>query len=156
VFGHGDKEPQGENLTALDGLTFDGLGESETMKTSNPFSRESRIMLETSLRAGLRLVEIDLETVDEFHNQTARYFQKRIEDFKKNAASRPDSYWEEDLGGGTTRGELASEERGELETLAQMNNRFGLLAAYAIFERCLTRIHQDMRSLKLVRDRYFD
>src|ERR1019366_5362485 len=103
---------------------------------STPFSRNNRIMMEAFLRAGLRIAATDLEIADEFHGQTGRYFQKKIEAFRASADSQPNSYWEQDLGG-ITRGELDSEKLGELETLAEMNNRFGLLAVFATFERLL-------------------
>jgi hypothetical protein len=115
----------------------------------------SRNFIDASLRAGLRIAEYDLETVDEFHKQTARYFQKKIEAFRTESVSHPDSYWKQDVGAGITRGDLASEKLNELETLAQMNNRFGILGVFATFERLLLRIHQDMMHLKLVRNRHF-
>jgi hypothetical protein len=111
-------------------------------------------MMETFLRAGLRIAEYDFEFADEFHKQTGRYFQKKIEAFKARADSHPDAYWEQDVGG-TTRGELASEELRELESFAEMNNRFGLLAVFAAFERLLQRIHQDMMNQNLIHDRRF-
>jgi hypothetical protein len=51
-------------------------------------------MMETFLRAGLRIAEYDLEFSDEFHRGTGRYFQKKIEAFKVRADSNPDAYWE--------------------------------------------------------------
>jgi hypothetical protein len=111
-------------------------------------------MMETFLRAGLRIAEYDLEFADEFHNRTGRYFQKKIEAFKARADSHPDAYWEQDVGG-ITRGELASEELRELESFAEMNNRFGVLAVFAAFERLVQRIHQDMMNQNLIHDRRF-
>jgi len=110
-------------------------------------------MMEAFLRAGLRIAEYDLDFADEFHKQTGRYFQKKIEAFKAKADSNPDAYWEQDVGG-ITRGELASEELRELESFAEMNNRFGLLAVFAAFERLLQRIHQDMMNQNLIHRRF--
>ena len=61
--------------------------------------RGDRIMMETFLRAGLRIAEYDLEFADEFHKRAGRYFQKKIETFKARADSHPDAYWEQDVGG---------------------------------------------------------
>jgi hypothetical protein len=124
------------------------------MKVSNPLTPKSRNFISASLRAGLRIAKYDLETVDEFHKQTARYFQKKIRAFRTESASQPDSYWKQDVGG-MTRGEIASEKLNELETLAQMNNRFGILGVFATFERLLLRIHQDMMNLRLVHKERF-
>jgi hypothetical protein len=116
--------------------------------------RGNRIIMETFLRAGLRIAEYDLEFADEFHKRTRRYFQKKIETFKARADSHPDAYWEQDVGR-ITRGELASEELRELESFAEMNNRFGVLAVFAAFERLVQRIHQDMMNQNLIHDRRF-
>lgn len=110
--------------------------------------------METFLRASLRIVEYDLEFADEFHKQTGRYFRKKLDAFKARAHSHPDAYWEQDVGG-TTRGELASEELQELESFAEINNRFGLLAVFATFERLVHRIHQDMMNQNLIHHRHF-
>src|ERR1035438_5938278 len=123
-------------------------------KKSNPFSPENRIMMESSLRAGLSLARIDLDIVEDFHDQTAKHFQRALKALKTRNDSRPNSYWDEDAGDGTTRGDQASEERFQLEALAQMNNRFGILGVFGAFERLLLRIHQDMMHQNLVHQQF--
>jgi hypothetical protein len=111
-------------------------------------------MMETFLRADLRIAEYDLEFADEFYNRTGRYFQKKIEAFKARVGAHPDAYWEQEVGG-ITRGELASEELRELESFGEMNNRFGVPAVCAAFERLVQPIHQDMMNQNLIHDRRF-
>ena len=108
---------------------------------------------ETYLRIGVRLLEIDLETIVEFYVHSLSNFQKKIQAIDKKGASRPKSYWKQDLGMGITRGEIVSEERRQLEHMLEMNGYFGVLAVYATFERCLQSTFQDMKRLKLTRDK---
>lgn len=56
---------------------------------------------------------------------------------------------------GTTRGELVSEERQQLQHMLEMNGYFGVLAVYATFERCLHETFQDMKRLKLIKRKTF-
>jgi hypothetical protein len=110
---------------------------------------------EAYLRIGVRLREIDLDTIVDFYDHSAGNFQKKIEAIHKKCASRPDSYWKEDLGMGTTRGELVSEERQQLEHMLEMNGYFGVLGVYSVFERCLHETFDDMKRLKLIKDKQY-
>jgi hypothetical protein len=115
---------------------------------------KDRTLQEAALRAGLRMVQIDIEIGVEFYEQTARYFRKRIRTQKENYDAKPASYWEQDVGYGTTRGDLASEEYQESQEMLQLNSYFAVLTIFAAFERFLLRTFQDMKGLKLVKDKW--
>ena len=113
-----------------------------------------RTLQEATLRAGLRIVQLDLEVSAKFYEQTARYFGEKIQTRKKKDDAKPASYWDQDGGYGTTRGELASEEYRELQEMLQLNSYFGVLTIFAAFERFLLRTFQNMKRLKLVKNEW--
>jgi hypothetical protein len=115
---------------------------------------KDRTMLEAAMRAGLRLTHFDIEIGVEFYEQTRSHYIKKEKSLEKKHDAHPASYWEEDVGLGTTRGDLASEEYGELEEMLQLNSYFGVLTVFGALERCFLRIFQDMKSLKLVKDKH--
>ena len=49
--------------------------------------------------------------------------------------------------------ESCVEERQQLQHMLEMNGYFGVLAVYATFERCLHETFQDMKRLKLIKER---
>lgn len=102
------------------------------------------------MRAGLRLVHYDIEFGVEFYEQTRSLYRKKVETLKKKHNAHPSSYWQQDVGYGTTRGDLASEEYGELEEMLRLNSYFGVLTVFAALERCFLRTFQDMKNLNLV------
>jgi hypothetical protein len=106
------------------------------------------------VRAGLRLTQFDIDFGVEFYEQTRNHYGKKLKTLEKKRKAHPDSYWEEDVGYGTTRGDLASEEYGELEEMLQLNSYFGVLTVFGALERCFLRIFQDMKSLKLVEGKW--
>jgi hypothetical protein len=109
-------------------------------------------MQEAAMRAGLRLVHIDVEIGVGFYEQTRSHYRKKVNTLEKKHDAHPSSYWQQDVGYGTTRGDLASEEYGELEEMLQLNSYFGVLTVFGALERCFLRTFQDMKSLKLVKD----
>jgi hypothetical protein len=113
-----------------------------------------RTLQEASMRAGLRLVHMDIEIGVEFYAQTRSHYGRKIQEQKKRFDERPESYWKQDVGYGTTRGDLASEEYQEVQELLQLNSYFGVLTVFAAFERCFLRVFQDMKNLKLVKDKW--
>ncbi len=106
------------------------------------------------MRAGLRLVHMDIEIGVEFYEQTRSHYRKKAKKQKEGYDAHPASYWQQDMGYGTTRGELASEEYRELQEMLQLNSYFGVLTIFAALERCFLRVFQDMRSLELVKDNW--
>lgn len=112
-----------------------------------------RDLQEAALRAGLRIVQIDVEAAVEFYDQTHRHFRREIDTWEKKNAVHSPAYWEEDLGG-ITRGELESERGLELRDKLRLNSYFVILNIFGSFERLLLRIFQDMRDLKLVKDNW--
>jgi hypothetical protein len=111
-------------------------------------------MQEAAMRAGLRLAHFDIDVGVEFYEQTRSHYRKKVKTLKKKHKAHPSSYWNEDVGYGTTRGDLASEEYGELEEMLQLNSYFGMVTVFAALERCFLRIFQDMKSLNLVEDKW--
>ena len=115
---------------------------------------KDRALRDAAMRAGLRMAQMDLEAGVEFYEQTARYFRKKMATRETRLKSHPDSYWEQDVGYGTTRGELAAEGGEELEHMLRLNAYFGILSVYSAFERYVLRTFQDMKHLKLVKKKY--
>jgi hypothetical protein len=113
-----------------------------------------RTMQEAAMRAGLRLTHFDIDFGVEFYEQTRSHYEKKLETLERKHKAHPPSYWNEDVGYGTTRGDLASEEYGALEENLQLNSYFGVLTVFGALERCFLRIFQDMKSLKLVKDKH--
>lgn len=56
---------------------------------------------------------------------------------------------------GTSTTEIVAEERRQLEHMLEMNGYFGVLAVYTTFERCLLSTFQDMKRLKLIKDKQY-
>lgn len=110
-----------------------------------------RTFREAAMRAGLRLVHMDIEMAVEFHEQTGSHYRRRMKKQKERYEEHPESYWQEDVGYGTTRADLASEQFQELQEMLQFNSYFGVLTLFAAFERCFLRVFQDMKSQKLVK-----
>jgi hypothetical protein len=115
---------------------------------------KDRTMQEAAMRAGLRLVHFDIEIGVEFYEETRSHYSRKAKTLEEKHNARPSSYWSEDVGDGTTRGDLASEEYGELEEMLQLNSYFGMVTVFGALERCFLRIFQDMKSLKLVEDKH--
>jgi hypothetical protein len=113
-----------------------------------------RTMQEAAMRAGLRLTHYDIEFAVEFYEQTRSHYQKKQKTIEQKHDTHPSSYWNEDVGYGTTRDDLASEEYEALEENLQLNSYFGVLTVFGALERCFLRIFQDMKSLKLVKDKH--
>lgn len=113
-----------------------------------------RTMQEAAMRAGLRLTHYDIDFGVEFYEQTRSHYEKKLKTLEKKHKAQPASYWDEDIGYGTTRGDLVSEEYGALEENLQLNSYFGVLTVFGAFERCFLRVFQDMKSLKLVKDKH--
>ena len=115
---------------------------------------KDRTLQEAAMRAGLRLVHMDIESGVEFYDQTRSHYRKKVQKQKERYDAHPASYWQEDVGYRTTRGELASEEYQGLQEMLQLNSYFGVLTVFAAFERCFLRIFQDMKDLDLVKDKW--
>lgn len=79
-----------------------------------------RMLQEAAMRAGLRLVHMDIEIGVEFYDQTRGHYGRKVQEQKKRYDARPESYWKQDVGYGTTRGDLASEEYQEVQELLQL------------------------------------
>ncbi len=118
-------------------------------------SGRKAIVHSVPLRASLSLMEIELRTAVEFYEHTASNFQHKLRAIVRDFATLPRSEWERDLGGGMTMGELASDQRHELEALSEMNGYFGTLTAYSVFERCLFYMFRDAKRLKLITDKRY-
>lgn len=115
---------------------------------------QDRTLQEAAMRVGLRLVHMDIEMGVEFYDQTRTHYRRKMQKQEERYNTRPASYWQEDIGYGTTRGDLASDEYQELEEMLQLNSYFGVLTIFAAFERCFLRIFQDMRTEKLIKDKW--
>src|SRR5258708_36947469 len=94
-----------------------------------------RTLQEASMRAGLRLVHMDIEIGVEFYEQTRNHYGRKGQEQKKRFDPRPESYWKQDVGYGTTRGDLAAEGYQEVQELVQLNSCFGALTVFAAFHR---------------------
>lgn len=66
------------------------------------------------LRASSRIIQIELQTAEDFYDHTFRFFERQIKQLDARGKKHSQSYWDHDMGAGTTRSELASEERAEL------------------------------------------
>ena len=99
-------------------------------------------------------MQIDIEASVEFYEQTHSHYSKKVQKQRERFDARPTSYWQEDMGFGTTRGDLASEQYQELQEMTQLNSYFGVMTVFAAFERCVSRVILDMKSLRLVKNKW--
>lgn len=102
------------------------------------------------LRIPQHLANMELDALVEWREQTVRHFTNRVRDFDKKSDKQPDPYWNEDLGGGMTRGELAAEQRSELLGFAELSDEFGVVTAWAILERFLFQLFKDIKHFNLL------
>jgi len=102
------------------------------------------------LRIPQHLAHMELDALVEWREQTVRHFTKRAHDFDKTSGKQPVAYWNEDLGGGMTRGELAAEQRNELLGFAELSDEFGMVTAWAILERFLFQLFKNIKRLNLL------
>ena len=102
------------------------------------------------LRIPQHLANMELDALVEWREQTVRHFGNRVRDLDKRNDTHPDAYWDEDLGGGMTRGELAAEQRNELLGFAELSDEFGIVTAWAILERFLFQLFKDIKHFNLL------
>src|SRR5205809_3548897 len=82
------------------------------------------------------VVDFELRQILNFHEHAEARFGEQIENMKQVSESQPPAYWTENLGG-YSRGELADDQYVELCDLSRLNNYFGIVITYAVFERFL-------------------
>ncbi len=94
-------------------------------------------MVLDAIHAYLRMAQLQLHALVEFYEHTRASFDCRLNAFERKAEGKPESYWNESVGSGLTRSDIASEEHGKLEELAALNGYFGVLSAYATLDSFL-------------------
>ena len=82
------------------------------------------------------VVDFELRQILNFHGHAEARFGEQVENMRQANESRPPAYWAEALGG-YSRGELADDEYVELCDLSRLNNYFGIVITYSVFERFL-------------------
>jgi len=102
----------------------------------------------------LILLEAELETVSEFYDHTKFSFRKRVKtleaQIQREGKYHPKSYWTEDAGGGITRGEIVSDQKTNLESVANLTGYFCVIATYSIFERFLYDLFGYIKRFKML------
>jgi hypothetical protein len=101
------------------------------------------------------LARIELDGAEQFVRFSESRFRRELEKLRRQEKSHPSRYWREELGFGTTRGDLLGEQFAEMEQLQQLSRYFGVILAYAALERVLGAIIKDAGRLGLVTDGKF-
>jgi hypothetical protein len=99
------------------------------------------------------MLRIELDTAERFFRFSEPRFQRELRKLEKEEKSHSESYWNENLDFGTTRGDLLSEEYSQIREMQRLNRYFGVILVYSALDRFLFAIYRDARRLGLVKDK---